>query len=333
MSKPHSVIINYQAKSEVWQEFGIWTGRNGSYRGQVKAKKEGSLKELSSLITGNAEDWQFLGKSSEKVVKGTIINIAPLILKVEENLRKAIVKLTGEFKSTFPSTGAQITSALGSNQSGSLGLVSVGVDDVDEINKYFGSQPYQFTDCNLAIRIIFSKACIDIVGKDIFKAVCQALPKNAPKDSFTLPMFGFGSVPVDQYKVGSLKLVKNGDWIQFENYDDYLEKMRNLYIEKMKKQGVVVTSVPAEGEGAWQQENALKVGDNQFWGFPLSVQTEQKWLSDLQESYNKPNGIAEGKQRYDRVPGFRGFVTFINVVEVTLAAFRYRAFEKTFCSQ
>lgn len=334
MLKPHPTIVNFQAQSKTWQEFGTWSGRNSSYQGLVKAKNAGSLKDLASLITGNSDDWKLLGKADEDVIKGTNVNIAPLLVKAEENLRSTIIKLTGEFKSTFPSTGAEITSALGSNQAGSVGGVTIGAfEETEEINKYFGGQPYKFCDCNLAIRIIYSKACLDTVGKDIFKAVCAALPKNAPKGSLTFSLFGFGSVPVDQYRVSSIKSVKNGDWIQFENYEDYLEKMRNLYIEKMRKQGVSITSVPAEGEGAWQQENALKVGENQFWGFPLGVQTEQKWLSDLQESYNKPNEVVEGKQRTDRVPGFRGGVTFINVVEVMLASFRYRAFEKTYCIQ
>jgi hypothetical protein len=225
----------------------------------VKAKNAGSLKDLASLITGNSDDWKLLGKADESVVKGTNVNIAPFLVKVEENLRSTVIKLTGEFNSTFPSIGAEITSSLGSNQAGSVGGVTIGAfEETEEINKYFGGQPYNFCDCNLAIRIIYSKACLDTVGKDIFKAVCAALPKNAPKGSLTLSLFGFGSVPVDQYIIGSIKLVKNGDWIQFENYEDYLEKMRNLYIEKMRKQGVRITSVPAEGEGAWQQENRRK---------------------------------------------------------------------------
>lgn len=230
MFKPNPNVVNFYAKSETWQEFGMWSGRIGFYQAQVKAKKAGSLKELASLVTGDQSDWTLLGKAKEAVAGGTIVDVAPLVVKSEQTLRNSIVELTGKFRSIFPKLGTEITSALGSNTPGTVGGVNVGVsNNITEINKYFGGQPYKFCDCNLSIRIIFSKACLDLVGEDIFRAVCAKLPKDSPKDSFTFPLLSFASTPVISFTVASLKNVKNGDWIAFANYEDYVEKMRNLY--------------------------------------------------------------------------------------------------------
>jgi len=67
----------------------------------------------------------------------------------------------------------------------------------------------------------------------------------------------------------------------------------------------------------YQGENFIKLGKDAFNGLPMEgAKTESQWLQVLQDAYNKPQGAAAGKQRTDRIPGFDGYIKFIDVAKV-----------------
>ena len=110
-------------------------------------------------------------------------------------------------------------------------------NEADYINKFFrrGKKKFGYCDCNQAAILIYARALVDVLGGDTFNAL------------------GYQStnVPVDLYQ-GALKDMLNGDWGFFGNYEDYFDKLKELEL----------------GEGAFQGENFIKVGENSYYGFP-----------------------------------------------------------------
>ncbi len=98
----------------------------------------------------------------------------------------------------------------------------------------------------------------------------------------------------------TLSQLKLGDWTYFKNYDDY----------------------PAGH--AWQGENVIKVGNDQYWGFPKGTLSQSAWYSALRDAYN----AEMGKNRTDPIPGFNGNASFSDVAKVGMATFDLRKQKK-----
>lgn len=92
-----------------------------------------------------------------------------------------------------------------------------------------------------------------------------------------------------------------GDASYVKNYDDYLR---------------------IHPGGAWQGENIIKVGPGRFWGFLFGerVRSIRGWEDQLRSAYNR--GLAT--PRTDRLPGFTGLTSFLDVAGISMEVFDLR---------
>jgi hypothetical protein len=104
--------------------------------------------------------------------------------------------------------------------------------------------------------------------------------------------------PIKRKQPITTSQMKLGDWTYFKNYDDYLQV----------------------AGGAWQGENVIKVGNDQYWGHGGGVRARVSWYSLLRNNYNKESG---GNRTYP-IPGFTGHADFVDVAAVGTSTFDLR---------
>jgi hypothetical protein len=211
-----------------------WAGGWGSYQGTATAECGDTLSELARLITGRASDWKALG-ISESIKVGQRVNIAPLLVVLEDRMRGNIVAATKSFNAKF---GLPVTPFQGSGSA--------------EVNKFFGGNSVPQCDCTAAAYIVLAKGLLDTIGDRDFDALGYR--------SQTYPIKRKQPITTSQMKLG--------DWTYFKNYDDYLQV----------------------AGGAWQGENVIKVGNDQYWGHGGGVRARVSWYSLLRNNYNKESG-------------------------------------------
>jgi Protein-glutamine gamma-glutamyltransferase len=309
-----------------WEIVGEWKQVNKKYSAEVIAKQDTSAKDLAKLITGNEEDYKLLNLPNEKVVKGTKVDVSPLLQKMETQLRENVLKNQQVFNSKFPnpSNTLQITESIGTNvkdeqvkvlESGKITITEQGLimsEPVTEkavdmkkpvsesVNDYFCKQdictkeekekPYSFRDCNFAIQTIYTKSILDMVGDKTFNDLGYQI----------------GQTPIQTQRVKNINEVKNGDWIAFDNYPDYTSRMKKL-----------------GQEGAWQAENVIKIGNDRYWGHganDIDGKSEVEWKTELKNAYN----MQFGTTKKSPLPGFNGNVSFIDVSKVATDLFNLR---------
>jgi hypothetical protein len=280
-----------------WQIVGEWKGAAGNYKAEVVATKDTSLKELARLITGDENNWRLFNQPNEKVKAGTKIDAAPLLAQMETQLRGRVEIARKSFNTKFPGTPAQVKLAgvLDDNctpeqvATGQCGVTISPGDKAPQINKYFDSKKDGFRDCRTAVQTIYAKAVLDQIGVKTFNELG----------------YDISYVPLDIRTVSDIKDTKNGDWVRFDNYPDYTERMN--------------------GGGAWAAENAIKVGADRFWGHPdqpNASRTEEQWLKELDKYYREDTKASP----IGKVPGYANDdVRFIDVSKLATDLFNYRA--------
>jgi hypothetical protein len=298
MIKTNPLILHYPFETNDnpsdWKQVGEWTGMSGSYSALAEATSNASVKDLVKYISGNKDDWTVL-RSNEKVSKGDKINIAPLLLKIEEQIRNNIVANTPKLNTGFPQFAEEIA----------LMGATTSINDINEakeIRKYFSRKRYGFRDCNTSAIIIFAKSILDVLGNKTFNALGYSAT----------------SVPIIGAENKSLTDTKKGDWVFFANYDDYNDKMTSIKSLLNKVAGKDV--VPP-----YYGENAIVFGSDQFYGLPAEgAKTYAQWLDILRDAYNKPQGTPIGNQITNLPPGFDKIINFPDVAQIASATFRYR---------
>ncbi len=309
-----------------WEISGEWKQVNKKYSAEVLAKQDTSAKDLAKLITGNEEDYKLLNLPNEKVVKGTKVDVSPLLQKMETQLRENVLKNQQVFNSKFPNPNntLQVTESIGTNikdeqvkvlEPGKITINEQGLimsEPVTEkvidlkkpvsesVNDYFCKQntctkeetadPYSYRDCNFAIQTIYTKSLLDMVGDKTFNDLGYQI----------------GQTPIQTQRVKNINEVKNGDWIAFDNYPDYTNRMKKL-----------------GQEGAWQAENVIKIGNNRYWGHganDLDGKSEVEWKTELKNAYN----MQFGTTKKSTLPGFSGNVSFIDISKVATDLFNLR---------
>jgi hypothetical protein len=232
---------------------------------------------------------------THKVKAGQRISVAPLLTKLETMLREKVrfVAANGGLNTNFPE---EITNPDGSKTTNFATITISEGSQAQIINSYFGNSPYQEADCDFAVRLIFSKAILEIIGSAAYDATGQYI----------------GSIPITKVKSKTM-LIGDRGW--FQNYTDYKKK----YEEYSN----------GDEAGDWQAENVIKVANNIYWGFTGDnlLKTTREWEADLREAYNKPGGQTFGRQRHDPLPGFTGGFDFIDVAEIAMSVFLYNTTE------
>ena len=170
----------------------------------------------------------------------------------------------------------------------------VPCNDAMSVNSYFDSVKDKAADCDYAVRLVFAKAVLDIVGASAFNGL--SLGTNIPQVKNPVKK------SVSQMKIG------DRGWIQ--NYIDYTAK------------------IPG---GAYQAENVIKVGNDLYWGFVGEnvILSEAEWKAELRKEFNKY--VQPQEQRTAEVPGFTGFFDFIDVAAVAWGVFRFNITERDPC--
>lgn len=282
---------NISYAQENWMIIGHWSGRRNGYQALVEAKsKNANKKQLAKFITGNSNDWSLLG-GQEKVGLGEKINISPLLAKFERLIREKIASLCiGEkLNSNFQPPTIEYTKDDGTKETDALiGVVNVSSSGMaSSINAFFSRNSFGSIDCIRAVKLIYAKAVLDVVGKTAFDAVgfTEDIPSDSPDELKKQPM--------------SNMLLGDRGWIR--NFDDYLGKYPG---------------------GAWQAENVIKIKNDLYWGFgDPPPKSEVGWKNRLREIYNQ--GLNPEERRNEQVPGFDGEIVFVDVAYIAEVIFSY----------
>jgi RHS repeat-associated protein len=265
----HNDLVNLIDPFGLWTR-DTWSGGWASYTGTATAECGDTLSELARLITGRASDWSALGIPQD-IKAGQKVNIAPLLVVLEDRMRKNVVSATRSFSASF---GLPVTLLQGSGSA--------------EVNQFFSGRTDVQSDCTGAAYLVEAKGLLDTVGAADFDRLSD--------DGQGYRYNTFPRVARDS----ALSQLKSGDWTYFRNYDDY-----------------------PTGH-AWQGENVIKVGDDQYWGFPKGALSLSAWYSALRNAYN----AEMGRSRTDPIPGFNRNASFIDVAKVAMGTFDVRKQKK-----
>jgi hypothetical protein len=287
---------NISYAQENWLLGDHWTGRRGSYQAVIEAKsKSADKKKLAKFITGNSNDWTLLG-GNNKVALGEKINVSPLLAKFETKLREKIASICQQeqLNSSFQPLTTKFTKDDGTVVEDAL-IGSVEVSTKGEsagINRFFTKKTQGSIDCIRAVKLIYAKAVLEIIGKDAFDGV--GFTEDIQPDEFA----GLKKQPMSN--------MLNGDRGWIRNYPDYLAKY--------------------EG-GAWQAENVIRINNDLYWGFgDPPPKSETGWKNRLREIYNQ--SLKPEERRNEPVPGFDGEIIFIDVAYVAEVVFSYNITDK-----
>jgi hypothetical protein len=175
---------------------------------------------------------------------------------------------------------------------GPLSVTITGGSPSDDIDQFFGKGGQLRCDCFNAVSFVLQKGLIDLIGSDLF----DKLDDSART--------GFSS------RRGPINSMLDGDIGWFPNYSGYLSK-----VQKFKNQ-------------AYQAENVVRVGADQFWGFTgeNEVHDQNGWERQLRDAYNAPDGTPAGTQRHGPIPGFSRpiRIDFFNVAQIGSQLFNLR---------
>jgi RHS repeat-associated protein len=289
--------INSTDHLGLWKKNGKWTGRWKRYSGSAIADDCDDLKKLAEYITGYQEDWTLL-RIPNTVKKGQVVNIAPLLVQLEKRLRDSVVAATGKFNGkTFDATQIDIEEqTLIDPETGRDIPYRRPTAFEDAIRKFFGPTPYGSADCDSAASLVMQMGLIDVLRRGEF----DRLDHSA---MFT-------------QKRGMISNMDLGDRGGFPNYSDYLQK---------NSANVVIVG------GFWMQENVIKVGANQYWGFIgrdregrllQTVRTQNEWEELLRTAYNQERH----RNRRSPIPGFSRpiAITFLDSARIASQVFEMR---------
>ncbi len=266
--------VNFMDPFGLWKRKGEWSG-NVAY---VISKKGDTLPELATLITGNPEDWVFLGMS-DNVGKGQKVNVVPLIVKLKNTVKNNIVKNASNAPGTFRCdfSTAEHVSLWSLNEA--------------KINSLFEpNTPVHFTDCSGAAAIIRAKGIIDSLKPGEF----EALGFSGGYMPYT--QIGYWDDKKQEYISSSTDIndVEIGDQTMFLNKEDYSNRFPNA---------------------GMAGEHVTKIGDDLYFGFgfdsPISY---EDWKIELSDDYN--SRLEPDQQKFGITSrDVRGYIGFIIKVD------------------
>lgn len=175
---------------------GLWRRREWEkLAGRAIAETcEESLKKLADAITGNPEDAALLDVKQEDIKKGTLVDISPLLRKLDERIRDSIVANTSGFSGTFPAVGSK-------DFCNGRNLTEA------EVRSFFAGNK-RTVDCLGAVRIVMSKGLIDNLKAGEFDKIFKTT----------------NGTPIKTLNATSLADVRLGEWTYFENDSAYLKR-------------------------------------------------------------------------------------------------------------
>ncbi len=249
---------------------GTWTMSSAS----VTVEPNDILWNLAKRIVNRGPDWKLLG-ISKLIRPGQVVDVTMLLASLEQRLRAAISKSTGELKAEFPGAGESFFAGEGAAQS--------------RVEEFFreppAGTPKPVCDCLGAGYLVYSKGLLEVLRSGEFDALYT---------SDTIP---------DTFTGADLGAMKVGDWSYIQNDPRYLDPDKHP-------------------DGGYQGENIIKVGDDQYWGFPLGVQNYSEWEQKLIDVYN--SGLDPADQ-ISSIPGFDSTATqFLDVAKIAQDLFRHR---------
>ena len=155
------------------------------------------------------------------------------------------------------------------------------------IMKYWGVNTggnAQITDCLGAGRIIMARALIDVITAKDFDALYTA-----------------GSVPMKDHNV-PISQMKRGDWGCLLNDERYKDRPVDL---------------------GYRGENIIKVGDDNYFGFPTGPQSLAAWTQTLITEFN--NNLQPGETKISTIPGWcPDENVFLDVATIAMKVFDHR---------
>jgi RHS repeat-associated protein len=178
----------------LWKANGTWSGGWHSYDASVTAESCDTLSHLAALITGYESDWRKLGPS-DRVMKGEKVNVAPLLVLLEDRLRNRTLSAAKAYNTTW----GDFTSS--TKPTASL------------VNKYFAGG-FGHSDCAQGLELVYAKALVDVFGADQFDKLGLALIEQIPQ------------LLIDKPGGGSPGEMWIGDSAFIKNYPDYLSLSR-----------------------------------------------------------------------------------------------------------
>lgn len=137
----------------------FWAGSRGEYTGTATAEKGASLSGLAYLVTGDGGDFEELGLTQKAVEIGQIVQIAPLLRKLELKIRAKVVEATKTFQAAgFPASA------------------TISVDSKSpaaRVNQYFSRNNLE-CDCMVAAISVLEKGLLDVIGSNQFNRLGRA---------------------------------------------------------------------------------------------------------------------------------------------------------------
>ena len=258
-----------------------------------------TLEELAYDITKDKDNWNLVALDNPNlanfgprtpVPNGTVVNVQPLLQRLEANLRIAVA-------------AAALAPKYAKFPEGESFKDFTGVMGEDEVKYIFTAKkpkipsvpapPIREYDCVAMVKVVLVKGLLDELEPGEFKEF------GTVKSALALDTYLDG-------RTCSIENLKEGDWATFFNNDKY----RTLY-----------------PTGGWRLENVIKVGTNQYWGFSSNPKphTYDEWLKVLWGEYNK--GLKRWDQippdqLQEFIPGYNGIADFWNVSKVGMENFR-----------
>lgn len=198
----------------LWKRNDNWTGGWDNYSGSVTAEKCDTFAGLAQQLTGYASDWRQLKGVSDKAEVGQVVDIAPLLNRLEDRLRDSVVGATSKFR---PGGRFEVPPSPG--------------EDAASINRYFGRNSLP-SDCTFALRAVFAKGVIDVLRDGEFDKLGYGL--------------NFTRLPVALKKFGNIYQLHHGDGSYIKNYSDY-----TTYAPRGAWRGENVVALPSGKFWGW----------------------------------------------------------------------------------
>ncbi len=270
----YSFLVNDGVNSTdllgLWKAEGDWSGGWRKYSGIAVADKcDDNLGRLAYLITGYESDWHALNRPSDKVRKDERVNIAPLLVLLENRLRNKTLAAAVSYNTVWGdfSAGTKPTASL--------------------INQYFGKNSFGHSDCAQGLELVYGKAMVDVFGADEWNKWDLDLIEQIPQLLTDKPG---GGTPGDMWL---------GDSGFIQNYPGYLELSRraNPRGEPGASQGENIIKVGASRFWGYTGRS-----------FGRDTRPINQWQDMLRSDYNAVSGRSGPADQYPRFSGRISFV-------------------------
>jgi hypothetical protein len=264
----------------LWKANGTWSGGWRQYTASATAEscdargRRDTLSHLAALITGYESDWRTLGPS-DRVMAGDQINVAPLLVLLEDRLRNRTLSAAKSYNTTWGRfTGSTKPTA-------SL------------VNQYFAGG-FEHSDCAQGLELVYAKAMVDVFGADQFDKLGLGLIEQIPQ------------LLVDKPGGGSPGEMWIGDSGFVKNYPDYL----SLSVQAAP----TGEAGPAQGENILKVGSSRFWGYTGQ-KFSQDVKNIEQWRAMLRADYNAVGGRSASGDQYPQFTGRISFIDTASIAQ------------------